>query len=142
MKSGRDKSERLLPATEMTRYRGGLGSIGWLVDNCCPQLSFDLSERRRLQEDATIQDMLKLSTMIRSAKSIEFKLKIRSVLVHHLRFMGVHDAARGTVEGGSSQQVHLILIVHKNCDGTQSASIDLELEQQEDRESCAPQFCC
>ena len=82
----------------MTRYRGGFGSIGWLSDHCCPQLSFDLSERRRRQEDATIQDMLKLSTMIQSAKSIACKLKIRSVLVDHLRFMGVHDAAHATVE--------------------------------------------
>ena len=31
------------------------------VDHCCPQLSFDLSERRRRQNDATIQDMFNLN---------------------------------------------------------------------------------
>ena len=58
-KTDKAKLERLLSAEEMTRYRGGLGSIGRLVD--CLQLPFDLSERRRRQSDATIQDMLKLN---------------------------------------------------------------------------------
>ena len=49
------KPGRLLSAKEMTRHRGGLGTIGWQVDHVCPQLSFDLSERRRRDNDATIQ---------------------------------------------------------------------------------------
>ena len=85
--------ERPLSAKEMRRYRGGLESIGWLVDHCCPQLSFDLPERRRRQKDATIQDMLKLSHFLRTAKSSECKLKIRSIPTNHLRFIEVHDAA-------------------------------------------------
>ena len=66
--------ERLLSAKDMTRYRGGFGSFGWLVDKyllCCAQLSFDLSDKRKRENDATIQDMLKLKKMVRSAKSIE-----------------------------------------------------------------------
>ena len=38
--------------------------------------------------------------------------------MEHLRFMGVHDAAHANLEGGVSQQGHLILAVHasiKNC---------------------------
>ena len=58
-KSDKTKPERLLTATEMTRYRGGIGSVGWLVDRCCPQLSVDFSEWRGRQNDATIEDMLK-----------------------------------------------------------------------------------
>ena len=69
-KSDKAKLERLLSAKEMTRYRCGPGSIGCLVDHCCPQLPFDIPERRRRQNDATVQDMLKLNKMIRSAKSI------------------------------------------------------------------------
>ena len=61
------RPEKLLSPREMTRDRGGLGSVGWLVDHCCPQLSFDFSERRRRQIDATFQDMLKLNKMLRSA---------------------------------------------------------------------------
>ena len=61
-------------AKEMTRYRG----------HCCPQLSFDFSERRRRQNDATIQDMLKMNTMIRSANSIECKFVGRQAYLYHL----------------------------------------------------------
>ena len=38
--------------------------------------------------------------------------------MEHLRFMGVHDAAHANLEGGASQQGHLILAVHAsitNC---------------------------
>ena len=101
----------------MTRYRGGLGSIGWLVDHCSPLLSFDLSERHRRQKDATIQDMLKL---IKNDTMIDCKLKIRSSPGNHLGFMGVHDAAHANVEGGASQQAHVILAVHKNVTATKS----------------------
>ena len=64
---------RLLSATDMTCCRADLGSTGWLVDHWCPQLSFGASERRRRQNDATIQDILKLNRMERSAKSAECK---------------------------------------------------------------------
>ena len=50
--------------------------------------------------------------MIRTAKVIESKIKIRSFPVEHLRFMGVDDAAHANLEGGASQQGHLILAVH------------------------------
>ena len=56
--------------------------------------------------------------MIRTAKVIESKIKIRSIPEEHLRFMGVHDAAHANLEGGASQQGHLILAVHAsitNC---------------------------
>ena len=56
--------------------------------------------------------------MIRAAKVIESKIKIRSIPVEHLRFMGVHDAAHANLEGGASQLGHLILAVHAsitNC---------------------------
>ena len=56
--------------------------------------------------------------MIRTAKAIESKIKIRSTPVEHLRFMSVHDAAHENIEGGASQQGHLILAVHAsitNC---------------------------
>ena len=48
--------------------------------------------------------------VIRTAKVIESKIKIRSVPVEHLRFMGVHDAAHANLEGGASQQGHLIAV--------------------------------
>ena len=56
--------------------------------------------------------------MIRIAKVIERKIKIRSIPVEHLRFMGVHDAAHANLEAGASQQGHLIFAVHAsitNC---------------------------
>ena len=99
---------------EMTLYLGGLGSVGWLVDHYCPQLSFDLSERRRRQIDATFLDLLKLNTRSRSAKWIECKLTRRS--------------ATGTCDHGRSQE----------CNRTESSCADYELEQQENQESGAP----
>ena len=51
------------------------------------QLSVDLLERRRRQNEATIQDMLLLNKMIRSAMVIECKLKIRSIPMNHVRFV-------------------------------------------------------
>ena len=56
--------------------------------------------------------------MIRTAKAIERKFKVRSISVEHLRFVGVHDAVHANIEGGASQQGHLILAVHAsvtNC---------------------------
>ena len=88
------------------------------MDHCCPQLSFQLAELRRKHSSPTVQDLLKLNKVIRTAKVIESKIKIRSIPVEHLRFMGVHDAARANLAGGASQQGHLILAVHAsitNC---------------------------
>ena len=56
--------------------------------------------------------------MIRTAKVIESKIKISSIPMEHLRFIGVHDVAHANLEPGASQQSHLILAVHKsitNC---------------------------
>ena len=108
-KPDKTKPERLLSTREMTRYSGGVGSVGWLVDHRCPQLSLDLSERRKRQEYATLQDMLQLNKMIRSVKPIECKLKIRSVPTKQMRLWGVHDAANANVDGLGSQQAHVIL---------------------------------
>ena len=117
-KADKTKPERLLNSKEHTQFRGGVGSLGWFVDHCCPQLSFQLAELRRKQASPTVQDLLKLNKVIRAAKVIESKIKIRSIPVEHLRFMGVHDAAHANLEGGASQQGHLILAVHAsitNC---------------------------
>ena len=38
------KPERVLNSKEHTQFRGGVGSLGWFVDHCCPQLSFQLAE--------------------------------------------------------------------------------------------------
>ena len=115
-KADKTKPERLLNSKEHTQFRGGVGSLGWFVDHCCPQSSFQLAELRRKQSSPTVQDLLRLNKVIRTAKVIESK--IRSIPVEHLRFMGVHGAAHANIEGGSSQQGHLILAVHasiSNC---------------------------
>ena len=117
-KADKTEPERLLNSKEHTQFRGGVGSLGWFVDHCCPQISFQLAELRRKQTSPTVQDLLKLNKVIRAAKVIESKTKIRSIPVEHLRFMGVHDAAHANIEGGASQQCHLILAVHAsitNC---------------------------
>ena len=57
-KSDKAKPERLLSAKEMTRHRGGLGSIGWLVDLVHNFHSISQKKRRRTN-DATILDMLR-----------------------------------------------------------------------------------
>ena len=65
-----------------------------------------------------MQDLLGLNKVIRTAKVIETKIKVRSIPVAHLRFMGVHDAAHANLEVGASQHSHLILAVHAsitNC---------------------------
>ena len=70
-KADRTKLERLLNSKEHTQFRGGVGSLGWFVDHCCPQLSFQLAELRRKQASPTVQDLLKLNKVIRTAKVIE-----------------------------------------------------------------------
>ena len=117
-KADKTKPERVLNSKEHTQFRGGVGSLGWFVDHCCPQISFQEVELRRKQASPTVQDLLKLNKVIRAAKVIESKIKIRSVPVEHLRFIGVHDAAHANLKGGASQQGHLILAVHSsitNC---------------------------
>ena len=111
-KADRTKLERNLKTKEHTQFRGGVGILGWLVDYCCPQLSFQLAELRRKQSSPTVQDLLRLNKVIRTAKMIEAKIKVRSIPVEHLRFMGFHDAAHANLEAGASQQGHLILAVH------------------------------
>ena len=37
-KADKTKPERLLNSKEHTQFRGGVGSLGWFVDHCCPQL--------------------------------------------------------------------------------------------------------
>ena len=86
-KADKTKPERLLNSKEHTQFRGGVGSLGWFVDHCCPQLSFQLAELRRKQASPTVQDLLKLNKVIRAAKVIESKINIRSIPVEHLRFM-------------------------------------------------------
>ena len=65
------KPERILNSKEHTQFRGGVGSLGWFVDHCCPQLSFQLAELRRKQSSPTVQDMLRLNKVIRTAMVFE-----------------------------------------------------------------------
>ena len=51
--------------------------------------------------------------------------------MEHLRFMGVHDAAHANLEGGASQQGHLILAVHAGHDDLSCACVCTELAEQE-----------
>ena len=46
-KADKTKPERNLNTKEYTQFRGGVGSLGWLVDHCCTQLSFQLAELRK-----------------------------------------------------------------------------------------------
>ena len=117
-KADKAKLERLLNSKEHTQFRGGVGSLGWFLDQCCPQLSLQQAELRREQSSPTIQELFRLNKVIRTAKVIESKIKIRSIPVEHLRFMGIYDAAHANLEGGSSQQGRLIFAVHAsitNC---------------------------
>ena len=45
-KADNAKPERILNSKEHTQFRGGVGCLGWFVDHCCPQLSFQLAELR------------------------------------------------------------------------------------------------
>ena len=111
------KADKTQPGSVLTQRsipnsEGGVESLGWFVDHCCPQLFFQLAELRRKQSSPTVQDLLRLNKVIRTAKAIESKIKIRSIPVEHRPFMGVHDAAHANIEGGASYQGHLILPVH------------------------------
>ena len=85
-KADKTNLERLLTSKEHTLFRGGVGSLGCFLDHCCPQLSLQLAELRRKLSSPTIQDLLRLNKVIRTAKVIESKIKIRSIPVTHLRF--------------------------------------------------------
>ena len=140
-KADKTKPERVLNSKEHTQFRGGVGSLGWFVDHCCPQLSFQLAELRRKHPSPTVQDLLKLNKVIRAARVIESKIKIRSIPVEHLRFMGVHDAAHANLEGGASKQGHLILAVHASITNCR-VPVSVELAEQEDQKGCPQQFGC
>ena len=49
----------------------------------------------------TIQDILNVNKIVRSATPIECKLMIRSIPINHLMFMDVHDAVHANGEGGA-----------------------------------------
>ena len=74
----------------------------------------NLSERRTRRSDATVQGMLNLNKMVRSAKTVQYKQKVRSVPVHKLKFIEVHDEAQRRAPQGA----HVILAVHKNMKKT------------------------
>ena len=61
-------------------------------------------KRRKRQDDATIQDIVRLIKIIRSSKPIECILKIRISPRNHLMFIGVDDAAHAIVEGRAAKQ--------------------------------------
>ena len=84
--------------------------------------------------------MLKLNKTIRSANSVECKLKIRSIPIYHLRFVGVHVAAHANVERKSIATSSRDLGSSQTCHRAQSANVKPELEQQEDQECGAQQF--
>ena len=54
-KAERTKPERILNSKEHTQFRGGVGSLGWFVDHCCPQLSFQLADKRLTIELAIVK---------------------------------------------------------------------------------------
>ena len=80
-KADKTKHERLLNSKEHTHFRGGVGSLGWFLDHCCPQLSLQLAELRRKQSSPTIQELFRLNKVIRTAKVIESKINTRSIPV-------------------------------------------------------------
>ena len=53
-KADKTKPERVLNSKEHTQFPGGVGSLGWFVDHCCPQLSFQLAELCRKQASPTV----------------------------------------------------------------------------------------
>ena len=136
-KADKTKPERILNSKEHTQFRGGVGSLGWFVDHCCPQLSFQLAELRRKQSTDS-SSLLRLNKVIRTAKVIESKIKIRSVPVEHLRFMGVHDAAHANlVTAGPSDPCSTCKYYELSC-----TCVCTELAEQEDQEGCPQQFGC
>ena len=77
-------------------------------------------------------------------------IKIRSFPVEHLRFMSVHDASHANLEGGASQQGHLILAVCAsitNCRvrvsvlGWQSKKIKRVVRSSLAAETCSVSTC-
>ena len=75
---------------------------GWLITAAhnFPSMSQRGADDRH---DAAIQDMLTLNKLIGSADSIR---------INHPRVLGVHDAAHANVEGGATQEAHVISAVH------------------------------
>ena len=62
--------------------------------------------------------------------------------MEHLRFMGVHDAAHANLEGGASQQGHLILAVRASITNCRVPVSVLSWAEQEDQDGCPQQFGC
>ena len=141
-KADKTKPERILNSKERTQFRGVVGSLGWFVDHCCPQLSFQMAELRRKQSSPTVQDLLRLNKVIRTAKVLESKIKIRSIPVEHLRFMGVHDAAHANLGAGASQQGHLILFVHASITNCRVPVSVLSCQSKKIKRVCPQQFGC
>jgi len=113
-KSDRATPERPLTDKEMTKYRGGLGSIGWLVDHCCPIVAYELSVLRRKGSEATVMDMLKLNKLIRKVQVMPCEIRIRPIPLNDTIFVGVSDAAHANNDNGFSQEGHVILAAHRN----------------------------
>ena len=80
--------------------------------------------------------------MIRTANVIESEIKIRSIPVEHLRFMGVRDAAHANLAGGSSQQGHLIFAVHASITNCRVPVSVLSWQSKKNQESCPQLFGC
>ena len=63
--------------------------------------------------------------------------------MEHLRFMGVHDAAHANLEGGASQQGHLILAVHASITNCRVPVSVLSWQSKKiKRVGCPQQFGC
>ena len=141
-KADKIKLERSLNSKEHTHFREGVGSLGWLVDHCCPQLSFQLAELRRKQSSPTVPDLLRLNKVIRTAKVLETKIKIRSIPVEHIRFMGVHDAAHAKPRCWSvTARPSYSCSTCQYCRLSRTG-LGINLAEQENQEGCPQQFGC
>ena len=69
-KADKTKLERNLNTKEHTNSEEVLGVLGGIVDHCCQQVSFQLAELRRKQSSLTLQDLLRLNKVFRTAKVI------------------------------------------------------------------------
>ena len=85
------KLERLLNSKEHTQFRGGFGSLGCFWITAVHSYHFSWQNCVENYPHRQFKKLLRLNKVIRTAKVIESKIKIRSIRVEHLRFMSVHD---------------------------------------------------
>ena len=100
-----------LGTRELEEYRGVVGQLIWLANQTRPEIAFDVCELSTHCHNATVDDAINASKVVRKVKSRLISLEFHQLEdLSQLSIECYCDASFGNLSGGGSQGSYLIFI--------------------------------